>query len=200
MSKQKVTIGIDVDGVLRDFNAKVMEIANREFPSKVKSQVTNSWDYSNIDIPTDLFRHIWMDSKFCREIYRDAPVINNVRQGLAVLQAWCENSAKYNIELVIATHQHPGNESHTLYWLGLHDFNFRKVYVDACKHTLPIDYLIDDSGKNYEDWIKSGRREECFILVNRPWNRDCKASRVIDSLDESIVYLKKDITLQKLFV
>ena len=39
MAKRKIRVGIDVDGVLRDFDTKAMEIIKRLYPDKVLSDI-----------------------------------------------------------------------------------------------------------------------------------------------------------------
>jgi len=49
-----------------------------------------------------------------------------------------------------------------------------------------VDFLIDDSPRNYDEWVAHGRAEHMFVLFNRPYNKSCPASRRIDSLTDAI--------------
>jgi 5'(3')-deoxyribonucleotidase len=50
MAKRKLRVGIDVDGVLRDFDSKAMEIIKELYPDKVLSDITHGWDFPNVDV------------------------------------------------------------------------------------------------------------------------------------------------------
>ena len=65
----KVRVGIDVDGVLRDFDSKVMEIVKREFPDKVTSDIVHGWDFPNVNMDIKELSKLWRETH-CEEIYR----------------------------------------------------------------------------------------------------------------------------------
>jgi len=188
MTKNKIKIGIDVDGVLRDFDAKVMEIAKREFPDKVLHDITHGWDYPNINMDIKDLSKLWKESH-CEEIYREAPLMPNVKEELKSLKEWCR-AQRQRYSFAIATAQIPYNAAHTLYWLGKHSFNFLEVYISQYKYKLDIDILIDDSPKNYTQWVESGRNESDFVLFDRPYNTDCPATNRINKLSDVIELLK----------
>ncbi len=185
----KVRIGIDVDGVLRDFDSKLMEIVRREFPDKILSEQATTWDYNNIDIDINELSKIWRETH-CEEIFREAELIPGAIQEFKELRDWARyQPARY--QFVCVTTQMPYNANHTLYWLGKHNFNFLEVYITNNKHNVDIDFLIDDSPKNYDKWINNGREESSFILFNRPYNSECPATNKINKLSDAISILEK---------
>lgn len=67
---------------------------------------------------------------------------------------------------------------------------------------MPIDFLIDDSPKNFERWIKAGRDIKRFILMDRDYNQDTMAINRIKHLSEAIETIKylllKDRLIKKI--
>jgi 5'(3')-deoxyribonucleotidase len=184
----KVRVGIDVDGVLRDFDSKVMEIVKREFPDKVTSDIVHGWDFPNVNMDIKELSKLWRETH-CEEIYREAALMPGVIQEFKELRDWARYSPT-RYQFVCVTAQMPYNANHTLYWLGKHNFNFMEVFITNNKHTVDIDYLIDDSPKNYDKWIKNERDESSFILFNRPYNTECSATNRINKLSDAISILE----------
>ena len=56
---------------------------------------------------------------------------------------------------------------------------------------MDIDFLIDDSPKNYEKWVAAGRDEKEYILFDRPYNQACPASNRIYKLSDAIEIFTK---------
>jgi 5'(3')-deoxyribonucleotidase len=64
------------------------------------------------------------------------------------------------------------------------------VHVTNHKHKVNIDILVDDSPKNYEKWVESGRDETSYILFDRPYNQEVPATNRIYKLSDLIEILK----------
>lgn len=191
MIAKKIRIGLDVDGVLRDFDSKVLEVIERLHPGKVKSKITTSWDYlDNVDVDIKDLQLIWKETH-CEEIFREADIMPKAKEELRLLKDWMK-TRKTRFQLVIATSQMPYNANHTFYWLGKNKFNFTEIHISNHKHNLNIDYLIDDSPKNYEKWVNAGRDETKYILFDRPYNQQCPATNRIKTLSEAISILEKE--------
>jgi 5'(3')-deoxyribonucleotidase len=190
MAKRKIRVGIDVDGVLRDFDTKAMEIIKRLYPDKVLSDITHGWDFPNVDMPVSEIAKIWQETH-CEEIYRESELMPGVKEEFKLLKEW-GRTQRPGFQWVCVTAQMPYNACHTLYWLGKHYFNFLETYISNHKHKVDIDFLIDDSPKNYEKWVKAGRDEKEYILFDRPYNQDCPATNRIYKLSDAIEILMKN--------
>ena len=186
--KKTVKIGIDVDGVLRDFDTKVMEIIKREFPDKVLDDTTHGWDFPNVDMPIEELSKLWRETH-TEEIYQDAELMPNAKEELALLKEWTR-AQRDRYQYLCVTSQMPYLAHHTYYWLGKNKFNFMNVIISNNKHTTGIDMLVDDSPKNYDKWVKAGMDEASFILFDRPYNQDCPATNRIKKLSDLINILK----------
>ena len=187
--KRKLRIGIDVDGVLRDFDSKVMEIIKEVYPDKILSEVTHGYDFPNVDVPIKELAKLWQETH-CEEIYREAELMPGVKEEFKLLKEW-SRTQRPGHQFVCVTAQMPFNACHTHYWLGKHYFNFMEVFISNNKHNVNIDFLIDNSPKNYAKWVAAGRDEKEFILFDRPYNQDCPATNRIYKLSDAIKILEK---------
>ena len=190
MSK-KQKIGIDVDGVLRDFDTKLLEVAERVYPGKVNLDAERKWDFEGvIDVPIQELCKLWQETH-CEEIFREAPMMPDAYAEFKLLRQWARTQ-KQGYSFACATAQMPFNACHTLYWLGKHYFNFMEFHISNNKHNLDIDWLIDDSPKNYDKWIKAGRREDRYIMFNTPANQKAPATHRIHKLSDAIEIFEKN--------
>ena len=85
MAKRKLRVGIDVDGVLRDFDTKTMEIIKELYPDKVLADYATSWDYDNVDVPIKELSKIWQETH-CEEIYRESELMPGVKEEFKILK------------------------------------------------------------------------------------------------------------------
>ena len=191
----KHKIGLDVDGVLRNFDKKAIEIFQRVYPDKMNMESIDSYgyDFSGLmnDIPRKELAKIWQETH-CDEIYRDAELMPGVKEELNILRNWCRKQKDVRYSFAVATAQIPYNSNHTLYWLGLHRFNILEYHVTNFKHKLDLEYLIDDSPKNYAAWVKYGKPEANYFLFDGPNNRGVECTNRIFKLSDAIEILQKN--------
>ena len=192
----KQRIGIDVDGVLRDFCQALVRAIKTYHPEYIKDEydetvvptmepdsgmVTDWYLENNFNCTKkDLQQIYWYDqAKWI--MGNGKPFEENVR----TLKNWIKH---YNdIEWVCVTSQKEHARHYTLSWLGKHELNFDKVVFAKGKDKwqVEVDYLIDDSPSNYNYW-KDGRQDtDGFILLDRPYNQKIKPKHRVSNLREA---------------
>ena len=161
-------IGIDVDGVLRDFCQGFESILKKHYPQYLPEDYTgiNNWKLSdNFTVSKPELQKIYWD-EFTKEIMGESPAFEENVQQMKDLILWGE---EVGIRFVCVTSQKPHARYHTAYWLGKHELNFDTIYFRRGfeKAKTPVDYLIDDSPNNWRYWKEQRGFEDGFILMNK---------------------------------
>ena len=191
----KQRIGIDVDGVLRDFCHGLIRAIKIHHPEYLKegydetavptmepeSGMVTDWYLENNFNCTkkDLQQIYWYDqAKWIMGNGR--PFEENVR----TLKYWIKH---INKEWVCVTSQKEHARHYTLSWLGKHELNFDRVVFakGRDKWQVEVDYLIDDSPSNYKYWKDGRQDEDGFILLDRPYNQNIKPKHRVSNLREA---------------
>ncbi len=194
--KMKQRIGIDVDGVLRDFCHGLVRAIKTYHPEYIKDE------YDETTVPTmepesGMVTDWYLENNFnctkkdLQQIYwydQAKWIMGNGRafeENVRTLKNWIKH---YNdIEWVCVTSQKEHARHYTLSWLGKHELNFDKVVFAKGKDKwqVDIDYLIDDSPSNYNYWFDGRQDEDTFILLDRPYNQKVKAKHRVSNLKEA---------------
>ena len=169
----KQRIGIDVDGVLRDFCQALVRAIKTYHPEYIKDE------YDETVVPTmepesGMITDWYLENNFnctkkdLQQIYwydQAKWIMGNgkpFQENVSTLKNWIKH---YNdIEWVCITSQKEHARHYTLSWLGKHELNFEKVIMAKGKDKwqVDVDYLIDDSPMNYKYW-----KELCYL-----WSSD----------------------------
>lgn len=182
-------IGIDVDGVLRDFCQGFINVMMREYPEHFK--IDDNGNPITELVHWNLEHNFNCSRKVLEQVYRvDYPeeILGNgepIDNGKGVLQLR-ELMNKYpNYNWICITSQKPDIRWYTLKWLADMQLNFEAVHFikGINKWKIDIDYLVDDSPPNWSSW-KKNRKDDNFILMDRPYNQHIKPYYRIRELKE----------------
>ena len=180
-------IGIDVDGVLRDFCGDLETIIKKEFPQYIPEGVTdfkiNDWKISNcVSCSKEDVQQIYWYTH-CDKIMANGNPMYGAIKKMYDLFDW---GKKNGHTFVCITSQKPHARYHTLSWLGKYGLNFDTVYFrkGRDKWKVNVDYLVDDSPNNHKAWVYGRGMEDGFILMDAVYNQHINSSYRIKSLDE----------------
>ena len=159
-------LGIDLDGVVADFNAGWMRIHRDEFGSDLDPEMVTTWDglaelggfadmrafwrwaEGNADRPS-IFRHL--------EPYPDAfPTLRALRAD--------------GHRLVVITTKPEWAVHDTFRWLADHEFPTREVHITYDKADVDCDVYLDDSPTVVPDLVRH-RPDRVVCRFVRPWNQ-----------------------------
>ena len=194
MGKLNITVGIDVDGVLRDFCDGLEKVVKEHYPDYLPEDYTgiNNWKLSDnftVDKP-QIQKIYWED--YAKEIMGESPAFEeNVKQ-MKEMILWGE---EVGVRFVCVTSQKPHARYHTAYWLGKHELNFDTIYFrrGVDKPNTPVDFLVDDSPNNYNYWIQRRGFEDGFILMDQPYNQHIETKSRIFELDDAVEIISKGL-------
>ena len=164
-------IGIDVDGVLRDFPRAVVARFKKAAPNVVTSDVVTGWRFPNIALSWKTKAGL-IFGKWAEEIYGGAEPMPGACEEFHRLKQWAKRNGH---ELVCVTNNIGRLGVYTREWLDKHGFTFDEYHFRGDKENVPIDYLVDDSPEVFEAWVRAKGDDSRFILFDHPYNREVPA-------------------------
>ena len=177
------TIGIDVDGVLRDNLQIMVDLYNENF--KKNKEVSDIKDFRteitfpDIEPTTGKTASEWFFQDHSKEIFLNAKPFYNAAEDIKKLRELAN--------VVIITYQKSlVNRMHTLCWLEINGIEYDGLIFMKDKTKFICDYLIDDN-----DWNFLGSNAKHGILIDAPYNEGKSVDDICKSSNcESIVRYK----------
>jgi len=177
------TIGIDVDGVLRNNLQIMVDLYNENF--KKNKEVSDIKDFRteitfpDIEPVTGKTASEWFFQDHSKEIFLNAKPFYNAAEDIKNLRGLAN--------VVIITYQKSlVNRMHTLCWLEINGIEYDGLIFMKDKTKFICDYLIDDN-----DWNFLGSNAKHGILIDAPYNEGKSVDDICKSSNcESIVRYK----------
>ena len=180
-------IGIDCDGVLRDFIPALIDSIKETHPEHAdKILVPNSWEWES-------WLPFWTDEETEKYVFEDnyldffgaeCPPIDSSVEDWPKLKQWAK---EHGHELVLVSAQRPHCEEPTTEWLKLWGFDFDEIHYTKHKWSIDVDVLIDDSPEKLEDFREKSVVGGTAICMKQSWNKKCQDSKFsIDRLSDII--------------
>jgi len=151
-----MNIGIDIDGVLRDFCGQLKTVYNKVYPDHVISEITDYELSPFFPIGKDIYD--FFQIRFPYEVFELAKPFPGAKEFV--------NSLRQN-KIVIITNQKRGNEIYTLNWLTMHGIYYDSIVFTKEKNIANIDVLIDDCDDNLK---KANAFPVCFAQNWNEWS------------------------------
>ena len=173
-------LGIDLDGVVADFNSGWIRRYNREYGSELPFDAVKAWDaipslthfedmgefwtWARDHDGHTLFRHL--------DTYPDA-----------VDALW--NLAKKRHEIVVITTKPFWAIHDTFAWIGQHRIPTREVHITDNKWQIECDFYLDDGPHVIESLVRN-RPDAVVCRFVRPWNRPVPGARDVTGWAEFV--------------
>lgn len=176
----KLRVGIDVDGVLRNFVQKIIDMAALE---DVTVQEPTEYEFLHQLVGDHtIANHIWGLKDWQEEIFVDSGTFQKGKLGY---EMFCTDP---QFEVYIVSHQKKGTEHHTDKWLKENGFtqHVQTIYAED-KLEAPCQVIIDDKPANVEDYLDNARMG---ILIDRSYNQKVSLPYRVENLIEAYNLLK----------
>ncbi|MBC8408317.1 MAG: hypothetical protein H8E12_06270 [Rhodobacteraceae bacterium] len=165
-------IGIDCDGVLRQFIDSVSRVISKHYPDKANELRMDNvdWGFTSwipfwTEAQTEQFIfkvHFW-------EIFTTALPYPTALQDYLVLKQWAQNNGH---TLVLVSAQRNTTILPTTYWIAQNGFDFKEIHYTHDKWEIDVDFLIDDSQTKLAKFQQRSVVNGTPICMKRHWNKD----------------------------
>lgn len=159
-------LGIDLDGVVADFNAGWMRLHAEEFGSELRPEMVDSWNGLHAIGGFDDMREFWSwaaPKEHRRSIFRHLEPYPTAVDSLRSL-------ARQGHRIVIVTTKPAWARTDTFRWLADHDVPTTEVHISDRKSEVPCDVYLDDAPHVLEELVAQ-RPDSVTCRFVRPWNR-----------------------------
>ena len=165
-------IGIDCDGVLRDFIPDLVDSINETHPEySDKILVPESWDW-------DQWLPFWTNEETEKYVFEDnyldffgveaSPIKSSV-EDWPKLKQWAKENGH---ELVLVSAQREHCKEPTDAWLDAYGFDFKEKHYTKHKWSIDVDVLIDDSPEKLDIFKDRSVAYGNSICYKQTWNQD----------------------------
>jgi 5'(3')-deoxyribonucleotidase len=181
--KNKIRIGIDIDGVLRDFGKSFMKVMKKHYPETMLQDKITDWQFEkHFTLSKKELQEIYWDT-YCDAVFLDAPPIYGAIQQMQNLFEW---ASEKDYTLVCISSQRPMGRHNSLHWIGKHGLGFEEVHfvMGRYKWKKDVDWLVDDSPENWHNWKRGRGNDKGFILMDAVYNQHIEATNRIKELKE----------------
>ncbi|MFP3913985.1 MAG: 5' nucleotidase, NT5C type [Actinomycetota bacterium] len=167
-------LGIDLDGVVADFNTGWITRYNSDFGADVAFDAVRSWDA----IPSlTHFRHMgefwrWARDHGGHSLFRHLETYDGAVEALGVL-------AELGHSIVVVTTK-PGWAVHdTFEWIAENRIPTREVHILDRKWEVDCDIYLEDAPHNLMRLVRH-RPERIVVRYVRPWNQPVEGVRDVE--------------------
>lgn len=160
---RKLTVGIDIDGVIADFNLLLREIASQYIP--VVNEDDSAYKIKDLEHGTQE-----VQDKVMEEVYEDhrIPEASTIKGAVEKINEIYDKG--YNVIILTARQNHWYDQTEE--WLKKIGLKYHKLVHDSDKGPRAvkegIDVFIDDKPENVRDLIEHGINAYVF---DQPWNQ-----------------------------
>ena len=172
-------LGIDLDGVVADFNAGWMRLHADEFGSNLHTDMVDSWNGLHHLGGFDDMRAFWSwaaPKEHRRSIFRHLEPYPGAVDSLHALR-------DEGHRIVIVTTKPHWAHTDTLRWLADHEIPTAEIHMTDHKYEVDCDAYLDDAPHVLEELAKH-RAGALICRYIRPWNQPVAGTVDVTDWDE----------------
>ena len=168
-------IGIDCDGVLRDFIPDLIDGIKTTHPEHAdKILVPESWDW-------ETWLPFWTEDETEKYVFEDnyldffGAVANPIKSSVEdwpKLKQWAKENGH---ELILVSAQREHCKEPTTEWLNKWGFKgWDEMHYTKEKWSIDVDVLVDDSPEKLKKFADRSVNHGKAICFKQPWNESCQ--------------------------
>ena len=170
-------LGIDLDGVVADFNAGWVGRYNREFEASLTTDMVDSWDAMGDITHFESLKGFWEWA----ENGEGASVFRHLDPYPGALETLDRLAANHQIVVISAKFEWALHDTYA--WIADNKLPTREVHITYAKWRVPCDVYLDDSPHQIEE-LSRNRPESVECRFIRPWNEPVLGVRDVSSWNE----------------
>jgi len=165
----RLRLGIDLDGVVANFNVGWMERYNREFGTQLHHSQVVGWDGLHELTHFGTMDDFWAWAQVgSASIFRDLPVYEGAIETMAQLAR--------EHRIVIVSSKFDWAIPDTLAWMSEHRVPSREIHFVWDKTKVPCDVYLEDAPANLTALV-AARPQSLVCRMVRSWNRPVEGAR-----------------------
>ena len=180
-------IGIDCDGVLRDFIPDLINKIKETNPEHAdKIGIPHSWDWEDwLPFWTEDETEEYVFETHFEELF--GPAANPIQSSIEDWPKVKEWAKENGHELILVSAQRENCKEPTTQWLQRWGFVFDEMYYTHKKWSVDVDVLVDDSPAKLSAFKKKSINNGVPIVYRQTWNTKSQKSKIsIDRLSDII--------------
>lgn len=174
----RMRLGIDLDGVIVDFNAGWIRLYNAEFDGDLRPEDAVTWSAPTALTAFETMSHFW---RWARDCSQGSSLFRHLEPYPGALAA-VERLARDH-DIVIVTTKPSYAVEDTMAWLADHEVPTTEVHIVDDKTTVDCDVYLDDSDSNLAA-LNRHRRDAVVCRFVRPWNRHHEGTVPVEDWDQ----------------
>jgi uncharacterized protein len=167
-------LGIDLDGVVVDFNAGWMSRYNAEHGTTLTPEMVRTGDafvpLTRFDSNSEFWE--WARNDGGHGLFRNLPIFPDALESLMRLGR--------DHKIVIITTKPHWAASETFAWIAEHEIPTREVHITRRKWEVDCDVYLDDGPHNLESLVIERPDRSVYRFI-RPWNEPVSGVIDVDS-------------------
>ena len=182
----KLRVGVDLDGVVADFNGGWTRLYNAQFGSALTADQVTAWDapeaLTHFDSMTGFWRWARTAGGNGRSLFAELKPYPGAVNGLrALLDA---------AHVAIITTKPAWAIPDTLHWLARLGLPLREVHITSDKPSVPCEVYLEDSPIQLAA-LRRHRPEAVVCRFVRPWNRPVDGCVDVTDFDDFLVVVQE---------